>query len=341
MEEVLLTAQNLKAIVGSLIASAQHQVVAPVSGKPGFEPLTDPEQVVLNSDLPPTLLSIKQFFFPRTEPLFFYQKKTTDIELVAIKPEEVTTVILGAKPCDAAAPGILDAVFNWDFHDDLFNHRRAQTIIIGMACTYKDQYCYCTSVGLSPTSMTGSDLFLIPLDAQTFALRILTEKGATFIEPYRQYLGEAEPDKAQQVLDAIVGPEPVCDADKIRGWLDNNFEHNYWDTLGQNCLGCGRCTFVCPTCHCFDIIDEEMSYNQGRRMKNWDACQFALFTKHASGHNPREGQTKRYRQRVMHKFKYYPDKFEQILCTGCGRCSRGCPVGIDLSEILAHLTTLA
>jgi ferredoxin len=107
------------------------------------------------------------------------------------------------------------------------------------------------------------------------------------------------------------------------------------------CLGCAQCAFVCPTCHCFDIVDEQSGSTTGRRAKNWDACQFSLFTKHASGHNPRDNQEKRYRQRISHKFKYYMDKFDEILCTGCGRCARGCPVSLDILQIVEEINSLS
>ena len=130
------------------------------------------------------------------------------------------------------------------------------------------------------------------------------------------------------------------DYKNIKNWLDNNFANNFWDTAGELCMGCAQCAFVCPTCHCFDIVDENCGLNCGRRAKNWDSCQFSLFTKHTSGHNPRDNQNKRYRQRIMHKFKYYNDKFDEILCTGCGRCSRGCEAGIDIAGILEEINHL-
>jgi len=114
-----------------------------------------------------------------------------------------------------------------------------------------------------------------------------------------------------------------------------------WEQLALRCHGCGACAAVCPTCHCFDIVDEPEGVAHGTRRRNWDTCQTGRFTVHASGHNPRTSQTARIRQRVMHKFHIYPTKFGETLCSGCGRCARQCPAGMDLPEILALLTSLA
>lgn len=130
-------------------------------------------------------------------------------------------------------------------------------------------------------------------------------------------------------------------AARLPGWLARNFDHPLWRSFALRCHGCGACAAVCSTCHCFDIVDEHDSYDCGARRRNWDSCQTARFTLHASGHNPRQTQTERFRQRVMHKFSVYPSRFDQILCTGCGRCARACAAGMSLREVLGQLARLA
>ncbi len=111
------------------------------------------------------------------------------------------------------------------------------------------------------------------------------------------------------------------------------FNAPFWEDVGFSCINCGTCTFLCPTCWCFDIQDEVQG-NQGDRIRNWDSCMFPLFTLHGSGHNPRDQKFKRVRQRFMHKIKYYVDKYENgPQCSGCGRCVKHCPVNIDIREV--------
>ncbi len=148
--------------------------------------------------------------------------------------------------------------------------------------------------------------------------------------------GELITTDAQALLGA-----PASGLARLPDWLAAHFDHPFWNTLALRCHGCGACTTVCSTCHCFDIVDEHDTYGRGARRRNWDFCQSSKFTLHASGHNPRADQNQRTRQRIMHKFSIYPRRFDSILCTGCGRCARACGAGMNLPEILGQLVQLA
>jgi ferredoxin len=170
------------------------------------------------------------------------------------------------------------------------------------------------------------------------AFHLTTGRGAAELEAS---LGIAGADGGELIDPALRSTEQRSAVSRLPDWLARNFEHELWRSLALRCHGCGACAAVCPTCHCFDIVDEHDRCNQGARRRNWDFCQSSKFTAHASGHNPRKSQAERFRQRVMHKFSTYPLRFDAILCTGCGRCARACGAGMSLPEILGHLVQLA
>ncbi|HMS35358.1 MAG TPA: 4Fe-4S dicluster domain-containing protein [Ignavibacteria bacterium] len=333
MEEKIISREDLLKICQDKIDKG-NTLLTP--GITEYSVVTDVSQIRLDPSLMPSKTSYKTYVFPKTEPVLYYKRSKNDVQLIDVNVGGKDIIILGAKPCDANSINIMSHLFNWDYSDEFFNLREKHFIVIGLICSSYDEYCFCTSVGSSPVSEKGSDIFLIPLDENNFALRIVTEKGKDFIEAYSEYLKPADQTRSKIITDSIKQPEAAFDSKEVHQWLGENFESPKWEGIGNLCLSCAQCAFVCPVCHCFDIVDEDYSYSEGRRMKNWDGCQFGNFTLHASGHNPRDIQSKRYRQRVNHKFRYYVDKFGEILCTGCGRCSRGCPVSIDIKEIVSN-----
>jgi ferredoxin len=312
----VLTREELRKLVDEWIAAGKT-CAGPVRVKPGtvlIARLAKADDLLLDGWVRPAN-SIKELVLPRHETLYGYRVEKNRIELVD-QPEALPEQIaIGAHPCDAAALPILDKIFNWDYRDEAYNRRRAATTVITLACTSRDEECFCTSVGLGPDAERGSDAMLFDRGDGTFLVKSLTEKGRALLGASDSSAGAAERAPAR------------FDAAQVAQFAKEHFDDAFWREHALACLGCGACAFTCPVCHCFDIVDEG-NPREGVRARNWDACQFPLFTAHASGHNPRRGQGERQRQRIYHKFYLYPEKFGEILCTGCGNCARNCPVGL-------------
>jgi ferredoxin len=287
----------------------------------------------LRLDVLRTRKSIKEFFFPMTETLFRFDYTGEGVDFKSPKQELPDTVIWGARPCDAASLGLLDRVFVDENREESYAARRAKTTIVTVGCEAPDEFCFCTSVGGSPVGEEGSDLLLRRQSDGKFQAKTLTEKGEALLQEFEKFFEDSGAE--------VSSPPEIptrFDTSAIKEKVDGPgfFDSEVWDEIGLSCFGCGTCAYVCPTCHCFDIVDES-TLKDGRRIKNWDSCGFGLFTKEAAGHNPRATQPARYRQRVMHKFSYIPTRYQLLGCVGCGRCSEQCPAGIDIAAVVEKI----
>jgi len=340
-----LSHQELASLIGQLLA-AKTRVIAPVRAKDDssqleYQPIQSPDDATFGVRLPRR--SLKEFFLPPTEVLLHYKQTKAGVEIREVPTEVPPQVIFGAVPCDAAGLAAVDKVMNWDYRDELWFGRREATTIVSFLCNTMDATCFCTAVGLGPESSTGSDALFVPVEDGYLAY-LVTPKGEALLQNHgteatATMLADAE--TSQREARAKVEPNLAAIPVEFATWLASNFDHPVWKTLALRCHGCGACAAMCPTCHCFDIVDEHISVDEGVRRRNWDSCQTGLFTVHSSGHNPRASQSERFRQRIQHKFSIYPSRFGEILCTGCGRCSRGCPGGMDLPSIVGELVALA
>lgn len=277
--------------------------------------------------------SIKEFFLPQRDVLFHFQGHGKQVKLLPRELPADERVIVAARPCDAAALPILDEVFNWDYADALYNRRRELTTVVTLGCTEYDEHCFCTSVGLGPAAERGADAVLLPLAEGGFEARFVTPRGEQLLKPWTAAAESAAPTPA--------GPPLRFDLGGVQEFLEHGYESPLWATAALSCLGCGACAHNCPACHCFDIVDQTAG-GRGQRVRNWDSCQSALYSLHASGHNPRNRQADRQRNRLFHKYRTYPQKFGHVLCTGCGACSRNCPVDLGVRGMLEQIeSTLA
>jgi ferredoxin len=345
MTRKFITQQELALLVGNLLA-AHTRVIAPVRDEEDprqvdYKPIESFSQAVFGAAIPRR--SMKEFFLPITEVLLSYKLTHEGVKITEVPTQAPPQVIFGALPCDAAGLKTVDKVMNWDYRDELWFGRREASTIVTFLCSVMDHTCFCTAVGLGPEDSKGSDAMLIPYEGGYIA-QLVTERGEKLFEGVgtaateimisaSEDTGKAARAKVEPNLPAIPG--------ELSEWLKQNFNHPVWKTIALRCHGCSACAALCPTCHCFDITDEHTSAEAGTRRRNWDSCQTSTFTVHASGHNPRASQSERFRQRIQHKFSVYPSRFGEMLCTGCGRCSRVCPGGMDLPTIVGELVSLA
>jgi sulfhydrogenase subunit beta (sulfur reductase) len=278
-------------------------------------------------------MSPKNFFLPQSEVLCRFCRGEITEDAVA-NAEKI--VLLGIRPCDARAIWLMDKVFLQEPADSCYKQRRDNAVVISAACISPDSTCFCTSVGGGPAATEGSDILLTDL-GDRYLLEMVTPKGEEFLGQFSRLTknaGKKEISQKGKIAEEAASRIEKMDLDSIAERFAEAFESDLWDATSQKCLGCGICTYFCPTCHCFDVTDETIR-EKGRRVRTWDSCMYPLFALHASGHNPRPAQKERTRQRFMHKFSYSVDNYGELFCVGCGRCIHYCPVNIDLREVIA------
>jgi sulfhydrogenase subunit beta (sulfur reductase) len=310
-------------------------IFAPVSknGKVSFK-ITESYSTV-ETDYIQTTQSSKESAFPRTEKILDYTKNKEGVSVKPFDYQMIPEVVLwGVRPCDAMGIGELSAIFNWDSKDEIYNRRLAAATVVGFSCHKADESCFCTSVGGNPGSTEGSDILFTRLGEDgDYLAEIISEKGVAIVDIAQDIFQKTDNQEKEKFLADV----PVrFDWNSVREKLEKFFESKQWVEQSLKCIGCGACAYVCPTCACFDIQDETHG-KSGSRVRCWDSCGLSQFTLHTSGHNPREVQSQRWRQRIMHKFSYMPDRLDVYGCTGCGRCSRACPVDMN---ILEHLISI-
>ena len=283
-----------------------------------------------------TVRSAKDFFFPQTEDLVSFKMEGKSIEIIDPRTETEDFVVFGVRACDARSFSILDRVFLVDPVDSYYANRREHGTIVSMACSRPAETCFCHSFGIDAAEPEGDAVCWKTEDA--LYIRANTEKGEKLLEKLRPMMEEADeaPVKAQQEKTReVLGKLPLNSftTEKFGGdVLLKVFNSEQWKSLSESCLGCGTCTFVCPTCQCYDIRDFKTGSGV-KRFRCWDSCMYSDFTLMASG-NPRTSQLERFRQRFMHKLVYFPANNDGIYgCVGCGRCLSKCPISMNIVKV--------
>ncbi|MBA3036721.1 MAG: 4Fe-4S ferredoxin [Desulfobacterium sp.] len=287
-----------------------------------------------------TRLSPKSVVYPQTEVLFEYSLDEKEVDHHVMKDavkDYSPKAVLGIRPCDAAAFLLVKRNFDApDYKDPYWLKSYDATTFIGAACNNPCSTCFCTTAGSGPFCEEGLDILLVDATDCYYA-KAITAKGENLLKN-AGWNTEADGGAAEKIETLKKEAEAKISSSVASNQLKSKstnelYEASFWEDVSFACINCGTCTYLCPTCWCFDIQDEN-SGSSGIRMRNWDSCMFPLFTIHGTGHNPRGTKLHRVRQRFMHKLKYYVDKYDNgIQCVGCGRCVRACPVNIDIRRV--------
>ncbi|MFO7784254.1 MAG: 4Fe-4S dicluster domain-containing protein [Thermodesulfobacteriota bacterium] len=300
-------------------------------------------------DFQNTRMSAKFLAEPQSERMFVYTLDEKDPDAHILKEEEKAIpplAVVGIRPCDAYAFKLVRRNFDTpDYKDPFWIKRYEATTFVGLGCNDPCKTCFCASAGSGPFDRKGLDVLLYDI-GDAYLAQPLTDKGEALLD---KAAGGKEADDAswktaqaltRQVAGKISSRVPT---DKLKDKDVNElYGASFWEDVAFSCINCGTCTYLCPTCWCFDVQDEVQRLPMaGDRIRNWDSCMFPLFTLHGSGHNPRSQKTERVRQRFMHKLKYYVDKYDNgIQCVGCGRCVQFCPVNIDIRKVAEKMNSL-
>lgn len=330
--------ENLSALFQSIAENQELYLPVEVSGQVNFKAWTQDANVSLETLK--TVKSPKDAFFPQSENLYTVQRegKKLSIEPQALK--EQNFVVFGMKACDIQGVKVLDNVFLSDPIDSFYAARREHGTIVAMACHEPEESCFCKAFGID-CAEPAADVATWMVEGELY-WKALTEKGEELTKAVESLLVEADGADAEKLeaeknaIHTIVEKLPYSNL-SLEGWngdaLTEKFNSPVWEELYKPCLACGTCTFVCPTCQCYDIKDYDTGHGV-KRYRCWDSCMYSDFTMMAHGNN-RTSQLQRFRQRFMHKLVYYPANNNGMYsCVGCGRCVEKCPASLNIVKVI-------
>ncbi len=329
--------QNIDKLYGELASILDLYLPIKKAGALNFEKYEDGKDVDIETLQ--TVKSAKDLFFPQVENFIDFKTDGTKIEIIDTREKREEFAIFGVRACDLKSFEVLDKVFLQEPVDSMYKNKRDNAVIFTLACQNPQASCFCKVFDIDASSPKG-DVECHLVDGYLF-LNAITEKGANLVNKLTclEDANSESVDKQKQEIKAKIDALPFSNLDlsTFKGEnLMELFDRKEWEELSKACLGCGTCTFVCPTCQCFDVKDFKTN-NAVKRFRCWDSCMYSEFTKMAA-ENPRKNQMQRFRQRFMHKLVYYPSNNGGLYsCVGCGRCVKKCPQSLNIVKVIKKL----
>ncbi len=298
------------------------------------------EEVQVDLDTLKTVKSGKDCFFPQSETLYNCKNEDGKLSIDPAKLTDAPFVVFGMRACDVQGLKVLDRVFLNDPVDSFYAARREHGTVVAIACHEPEETCFCKVFGIDAANPAADVAAWFV--GEDFYWKALTQKGEALTECVKELLTDADEaavEEEKKQIQAIIEKLPYSRLDLSRFTPERTmelFDSPLWEEMYQPCLACGTCTFVCPTCQCYDIKD----FNTGsgvQRYRCWDSCMYSDFTMMAHG-NMRTSQMQRFRQRFMHKLVYYPANNDGMFsCVGCGRCVSKCPASLNIVKVIKKL----
>ena len=289
-------------------------------------------------------LPVKEMVFEQKEGLFKWTRDEEGIRVEGLAHQHSKDRILfGVRACDTYGVAYTDRFYLGEFPDPNYKSRRAETTIVAVNCLRAGEHCFCTSVGTGVFSTVGHDLALTPFDSY-YLVEVGTHKGQGLIDRAQAFFTETDEGLLKEKNDLMKRVEKSfpLKMDLTNLWDDmaKTFNADFWLDEAHACIGCTGCTNVCPTCTCFNVVEENIDEDHGQRVRYWDSCQIDHFTRNAEHHNPRDAVS-RVRYRIYDKLKYIEERFGFKGCSGCGRCTDVCPTYISIIDIIGKIQEAA
>jgi sulfhydrogenase subunit beta (sulfur reductase) len=313
------------------------EVHAPVeqNGKFVFRPVNRWSEVRL--DYSRTILPPKKYFLPPREKLFRFTEK--EGYSACVEGVDRRLILFGVHACDIYALNILDQVFAGEYPDPYYQARRRNIAIIGIDCT-PDEHCFCRSMRADFVDH-GFDLFFQDI-GDAYQVLVGTALGDDMVlatgplfEPVTQADIDEYKRRSGRKRRAFKLEVEIRDLPEI---FEMEYQSGIWEELGEKCLSCGSCSMVCPTCYCYDVMDQVvLGSRNGTRSRQWDSCLFSTHALVAGGENFRKERSARVKFRYYHKQRGFVAQYGRPSCVGCGRCISACPVKIDISEVISKI----
>jgi sulfhydrogenase subunit beta (sulfur reductase) len=314
-------------------------------GEPMFERAEDPAAIRLDAAIPYN--PVKHVVFPQAEPILSYRYDRESREASIVRDDLVRPkALVGIRACDLTGLLCLDRFYlGQEYVDEVYRDHRKKMFIVANTCVRPFPQCFCVCTDSGPAPREGYDVALTGV-GEDYLFETGSEKGEALAR--KLGLKAAGPDAAALKARTVEASIARFDAEATenKAWISRVMNrittgfisNDVWEFIGDQCFECGACSFVCPTCSCFNIEDIDTREGRTDRMRSWDSCSYEGYTRMAGEHNPRRPVEDRRNKRFFCKLSFSQSKkYLRPGCVGCGRCNRVCPGDIGIANVVTYI----